>query len=118
MFDRILASLHEAALDRAHWSTATTRIDEALRTHGSSMVLGDGRSGEDIRIHFACSFVRGQRHRELERDYFENYYSLDERVPRLRRLPDNRLFHITDLYTEEELKTSVAYNEFVARGHA
>ena len=118
MFDRILASLHEAALDRAHWSTATTRIDEALRTHGSSMVFGDGHSEEDIRIYFAWSFFRGQRHRELERDYFENYYSLDERVPRLRRLPDSRLFHIADLYTEEELKTSVAYNELLARGHA
>ena len=117
-FERILASLHEAALDRARWSTATALIDDALRAHGSSMVFGDGNSEEDIRIYFAWSFFRGQRHRELERDYFENYYAMDERAPRLRHLPDSRLFHITELYTEEELKTSAAYNELLARGHA
>ena len=117
-FGRILASLHEVALDRAHWPTATALIDEALRAHGSSMVFGDGGSEEDIRIYFAWSFFRGQRHRELERDYFETYYPLDERVPRLRHLPDSRLVHVADLYTEEEMKTSVAYNEALARGHA
>ena len=116
-FERILASLHEAALDRAHWSTASALIDDILRVHGSSMVFGDGGSEEDIRIYFAWSFFRGQRHREIERDYFENYYTVDERVPRLRHLPDSRLCHITELYTEEELKTSAAYNELLARGH-
>ena len=115
-FDRILAALHEVALDRAHWSIATALIDEALHAHGSSMVFGDGRSDEDVRINFAWYFVRGERRRELERDYFENYYPLDERVPRLRHLPDSQLFHIADLYTEEELKTSVTYNEMLARG--
>ena len=117
-FECILASLHEAALDDAHWSTASALIDEALRAHGSSMVFGDGNSEEDIRSYFAWSFFRGQRHRELERDYFENYYPLGERVPRLRHLPDSQLFHITDLYTEEELKTSVAYDELLVRAHA
>ncbi len=117
-FDRILASLHEVALDAAHWSSATALIDEALQAHGSSMVFGDGGSEEDIRIYFAWDFFRGQRDRDRERWYFENYYALDERVPRLRHLPDSRLVHVTDLYTEEELKTSAAYNEALARGHA
>ena len=117
-FDRILASLHEVALDPTHWSTATALIDDTLRAHGSSMAFGDGRSEEDIQIYFAWEFFRGQRHRELKRDYFENYYALDERVPRLRHLPDSQLFHITDLYTEEQRKTSAAYNELLARCHA
>ena len=117
-FDRILASLHEAALDRAHWSNATALIDEALRTHGSSMAFGDGRSEEDVRIYWMWDFFRGQQNRELVRWYFENYYALDERVPRVRQLPDSRLVHVTDLYTGEELKTSAAYNEALARGHA
>ena len=117
-FERILASLHEAALDGEHWSTTTALIDETLRAHGSSMVFGDGRSEADIQIFLAWSFFRGQRDRDLERDYFENYYPVDERVPRLRHLPDSRLFHITDLYTDEELKTSAAYNELLARDHA
>ena len=117
-FERILASLHEAALDPARWSTASALIDEALGAHGSSMVFGDGDRAEDIRIHFAWSFFRGRRLRELEREYFEVYYPVDERVPRVRHLPDGRLFHITDLYTEEELKTSVTYNELLARAQA
>ena len=117
-FDAILASLHETALDRAHWSTATALIDDALHTHGSSMVFGHGDSEKDIRIPFAWSFVRGQRDRTVEREYFETYYSRDERVPRLRRLPDSQLFHITDLYSEGELKTSAAYNELMIRAHA
>ena len=115
-FDRILASLHEVALDHAHWSTATALIDEALRTHGSSMAFGDGRSDEAIRIYSTWYFVRGERRRDLERDYYKNYYHLDERVPRVRHLPDSQLFHVTDLYTEVELKTSAAYNEILARG--
>ena len=117
-FERILDSLHEAALDRARWSSASALIDEALGTHGSSMVFGDGDCAEDIRIYFAWSFFRGRRLRELQREYFEVYYPLDERVPRVRHLPDGQLFHITDLYTEQELKTSVAYNELLLRAHA
>ena len=116
-FDRIVASLHEAALDPALWSIAAALIDEALGTHGSSLVVGDGDAAEDIRIFFLWQFFRGQRHRELEREYYEVYYPLDERVPRIRHAPDSRLFHTTDLFTEEELKTSPTYNEALVRGH-
>ena len=116
-FERILASLHEASLDRERWSTATGLINDALRTHGSCMVFGDGTLDEDVQIYFAWCIMRGQRHRELERAYFEEYYRRDERVPRLRNLPEGRLFHNTQLYTEEERKTSTAYNELLARHH-
>ena len=71
-FERILASLHEVAVDHVHWSTATSLIDDALRAHGSSMVFGDGCSEEDIQIYFAWDFFRGQRDRDRERWYFEN----------------------------------------------
>ena len=60
-FDGILASLHEAALDRELWSSATGLIDDALRTHGSCMAFGDGTSDEDTRIYFAWCIMRGQR---------------------------------------------------------
>ena len=36
---------------------------------------------------------------------------MDERLPRLRLLPDSRLVPALSLFTEEELKTSVVYNE-------
>ena len=98
-YERIVASLHEVALDHTRWSGATALIDEALRVHGSAMVFGDGDSAKDVRIHFAWIFSRGQRQREREREYYEIYYPVDERVPRLRHAPDGRLLHVSDLFT-------------------
>ena len=117
-FDRIVAVLHEVALGRAHWSTATALIDEALGAPGSSMAVGDGNSDEEIRMYFSSYFFRGEPHRGLEGKYYEVYYPLDERVPRVRHLPDSLLFHVTDLLNEEELKASATYDEMLARGHA
>ena len=114
-FERILASLHEAALDDTRLSTASALIDDALDVYGNCMAVGDLHSGEDIQVYFARFFYRGYRHREFEREYFERYFPLDERIPRLLQLPDSKLCHITDLFTEEELKTSEVYNECAAR---
>ena len=117
-FDRILASLHEAALDRERWSTAAGLIDDALRTHGSSMTFGGGPPDENARVYFAWCIMRGERHRELERAYFGQYFRHDERVPRVQHLPDSQLFHNTQLYTEQEMKTSATYNELLIPHHA
>ena len=117
-FERIFASLHEAALDPARWPSASALIDEALGTHGSTLACGDGESEEDYRIHFMWTCLRGERRRDLERLWLETLYPLDERIPRLRRLPFNRLFHVADLYTEEERKTSEAYNALRTLAHA
>ena len=118
-FERILGSLHEAALDRTRWPRASALIDEALGTHGSTLACGGGSSsGEDFRFYFMWTCLGGQRHPELEHLWIETYYPVDERVPRVRRLPFDRLFPITDLYTEEELKTSEAYNALRTGAHA
>ncbi len=117
-FERILASLHEAALDDTRWSTASALIDDFLGVHGNCLGLGDLHSGKDIQIYFAGFFYHGQRRREWEREYLDVYYPLDERVPRLRHLPDSKLVHTADLYTEQELKTSVVHNDFSTRSHA
>ena len=117
-FDRILEALHEAAFDRRRWSNASALIDEALGTHGNTLACGDGESEEDYRLYFLWTFLRGERHRDLERLYLTTYYPVDEAVPRLRRLPFNELTHITDLYTEAELKSSEAYNALRTLAHA
>ena len=109
-FERILAALHEAALDPARWPGASALIDELLGTHGNTLALGDGESEEDYRTYFMWICHRGQRRRDLERLWMETHYPVDERLPRLRRLPFCRLFRIADLYTEEERKTSESYN--------
>ena len=107
--------MHEAALDDTRWSSASALIDDALGVHGNCMVVGDILSGADAQVHFARFFYQGYRHREFEREYFEVYHHLDERVPRIRQLPDSQLFHFTDLFTEEEKKTSLLYNDFSPR---
>lgn len=111
-FGRILASLHEAALDPARWPGFSAVVDEALGVHGGSLMFGDGQSSEDARIAFFWTCSHGERRLDLERLYHGTYYPLDERVPRLRHAPDGQLFHNTDVLTERELKTSPVQHAF------
>ena len=117
-FEHILASLHEAAMDDMRFSTASALIDEALHVHGNSLGFGDIHSGDDTQIYYMAIFSRGQRRHELEREYFEAYFPQDERITRLRQLPDSRLTHFPELYSKKELRTSVVYNEYLNRLHA
>ena len=114
--DRILPSLHEAVLDDARWPAATALIDAAcgIGRSGSALVVGAGDAG-DAQVWFAKAHAHGHRRRDLEREYFDNYYPHDERVPRIRRLPDSQVVHIPSLYTAHELKTSPAFNEGLRR---
>ena len=109
-FNRILASLHDAVLDDARWPATSALIDEACGMTGNALIVGEG-VGSNVEIFSAGFYYRGQRRQDLERLYFETYHPWDERLPRLRQLPDSQLAHVTDLYTEQELKTSPAYNE-------
>ena len=116
VFEHVIASLHSAALDDAHWSATSGLIDEACGAKGNMLVFGDGDSREDAEIFFARFCYRGQRHQESEREYFSIFHAVDERLPRLRRLPDGQLVHCASLFTEEEMKTSAVYNDLGRRG--
>ena len=110
-FDAILAALHEAAHDDARWPEASALIDEACGIKGNMLVCGSGGLHDKFVIRLARLCYRGERNEALERRYLEEYFAQDERVARLRTLPDSRVVHVSDLYTEEEKKTSSAYNE-------
>ena len=110
-FERIVASLNEAPFDDARWLATSALIDDACRMKGNSLVHGEGDSHEDVEIYLARICYRGERRPDLERSYFIDYHPGDERLPRLRQLPDRRLVHARSLYTEEEAKTSRTYNE-------
>ena len=116
-FARIVASLHEAMLDDTRWPTTSTLIDEACGLTGNALLVGAGPP-DDVQVLFAQSYYRGERREDLEHDYLTIYHPIDERVPRVRQLPDSRVVHITDLYTAEELKTSPTYNEMMPRFNA
>ena len=98
------------------WPTASGRIDKACGMLGSTLVVGRGHSQVDGDIFFARVCRHGERNEDWERTYFDDYYPLDERVPRVTQLPDSRLVHVTDLYTEQERRTSATYNELLPLG--
>ena len=118
-FERILASLHDAMLDDTLWPATSALIDEACGLQGNALAVGEDPQDD---ISGLCRFLgfyhQGQRREDLEREYFDLYHALDERVPRYRHLPDSRLVHITDLYTAQELQTSPTYNEMLLRAGA
>ena len=109
-FERCLELLYEAALDDARWPAASARIEEAVGTDRSTVIVGEG-SDEDVRIYFARYLRRGESVQDQARAYFNAYHPHDEGMPRLRQLPHGRLARVRDLYNEDELKTSPAYNE-------
>ena len=113
-FERILASLHEAMLDDIHWPTTSALIDEACGLQGNALVVVEG-SPDDVRLISAGLYYRGERRADLEREYLEHYHHRDESIPRFRQLPDSYVAHTPDLYTSEELKSSLAYNEAMRR---
>ena len=109
-FERVLSSLYEAALDDARWPAASALIEDACGAVGSTLWVGEGY-GADERLFFARLLYRGEPRDDLAREYYEVYHPHDEGPPRHRGLPSGRLVHAPRLYTETELKTSVAYNE-------
>ena len=113
-FERILTALYDAMLDETHWPVASALIDEACGLQGNALAVGTGPK-DAVQVSSAGAYYRGERRADLEREYLEVYHPIDERVPRMRQLPDSRLVHVTELYTEQELKTSPTYNELLPR---
>ena len=101
-------------LDGAHWPRTSALIEEACGTKGSVLLVGEGPE-EDVRAHVVGFYYGGERREKLEREYLETYHSMDEAVARFRQQPYGRLVRSVDLYTEEELKTSLTFNEFSRR---
>ena len=114
-FERTLTLLREAALDDAHWPAASASVDELFGSKCNMLTFGTDSLRGDVEIFFTRWCFRGRRDEEREREYFRVYHPSDEGLPRLRRLSDSRIVHVTDLYTELERKTSPTYNEALAR---
>lgn len=115
-FARLVTSIHEAALDDACWPATSALIDEACGSQGNGLMVGEGSEDRSRAIYLGL-YYRGERRQDLERDYLESYYHWDERVPRVRTLPDSHLARVADLYTQEELKASPTFNEYLPRSN-
>ena len=115
-FDRVLALLHDATLNDDDWPGTSALIDAVCGIKGNFLTFADGPAPADAKIYIAWFYYRGERRPAFEKKYFADYYPLDERVPRLVKLPDSRVVRVIDLYTDEELKTSVAFNDALRHG--
>jgi len=113
-FDQIVESLHEATFDKTCWPATSLLIDEGFGTRGNALLSGQRVDGE-VRVRYEGLYWRGERQEHLEREYLETYHSVDERVARLRGLPDSHVVRVSELYSAAERKTSPAYNEMLPR---
>ena len=113
-FDRLVDAIHEAALDETYWPAASALIDKACGATGNGLVFGEGPD-DDVKVRFARYYSRGQRRQDVVSTYFNLYHAIDERVPRLRQLPDGTVAHVSDLYSDTERKSSPVYNEGLPR---
>ena len=114
-FDRVVTSLYEAALGDAHWRETSALIDDACGMKGAHLVIVDGRSRDKPEWLFDQFYYHGESAEELGREYAEDFFPRDERIPRLMQLPDRRLVPVTDLLNGQEVKTSAAYNDLLRR---
>ena len=110
-FERIVASLHKAALDDAHWPATARLISEVSRTKGNALVHGEGLTRAEAEFSFVHLCIDGQHRPDLERRYFRDYWSRDDCGLRIACLPHGQLVQTADLLTDREKKTSPAYNE-------
>ena len=107
-FDHVLGLMHKAAVGDVHWTVAASSINEAIRVRGNN--LGAGREkAPDAGFFFAYSCYGDQRRRDYEDRYRNDFFSEDEAVQRILRLPEGQLTPIASLYTRREKETSAAY---------
>ena len=111
-FEHVLENLYKAAIRDVTWVSAAALINDMIQTTGHSLTYADMALGGEPEIHLARFFVGTQRRPDIEQLYFRDYYPRDEAVPRLYGLRDGELVYKSDLYTDEEKRTSAAYNEF------
>ncbi len=112
-FDRILATLHRAALDETRWPEAERLICEMSRSRGNAWALVAGRPAPDDTVFLLQLHVDGRRRADWERRYFEDYYARDERTLRFFGLQPGSIAPTEELFTDAEKKTSATYNELM-----
>ena len=111
-FDRIVASLHDAALGEGSWHSAAARIAHACGATGIHLVVAHDDWSE---VCWSELLAYGEPAPQIEREYMADYHALDVRPGRLRTRPYGRLFDNASLFTARERRTSPVYADFLRR---
>ena len=114
-FDRAIDALHEATLGDALWPETSALIDDACGTKGTHLIVVDPLPRNRPGWLFDRLFYRGEGRPDIAQEYVKDFFPIDERIPRLMRLPDRRVVHVTDLLTAQELRNSPTYNDALLR---
>ena len=113
--DRAIASLHDTMLGDARWVATSALIDEAFGTLGTHLIVVDPHGSRTPPVRPEWLFdrlcFRGQLRLDFAELYVEQYFAQDERIPRLLGLPDRHVAHVTEMFTEPELRSSPTFNE-------
>ena len=111
-YEELVSLLYEAALDVAVWPRVAASLHSATDLRGSHLaVVGD--APVDPHMIFSRFYCEGGTAADVEREYNEVYFPMDERMARIRSWPRGRLFHNRDVYTDEERKESPVYADFL-----
>lgn len=114
-FESAVSLLNSAAIEDSQWPRASAEMDRICGTRGSLMAFGEDMPNGRVEIFFAKCFYRGEDRSEWQQEYFQKYYPQDELQPRMRKLPDSKIVHAANLYTEDERRTSISYNVALPR---
>ena len=90
-FDRIVSALHDAALDDRLWPSTSALIDDAVGMTGSHLTVVSGYVRDDVELLFGDHYDHGELN-GWGRIWARDYFSHDERLPRLLHLPDSQVF--------------------------
>ena len=111
-FGRVLEDLYKAALGDVTWASAAGAMNDLIRTNSQSITYLEVGPGGEPEIQLSRFFVAAECRDDLRQLYYRDYYWRDEAIPRLAGLDDGELAWKSDLYTDQEMKTSAAQNEF------
>ncbi|MCY4399415.1 MAG: helix-turn-helix transcriptional regulator [Gemmatimonadetes bacterium] len=110
LFERIVALLHDAALDDVHWSEAARLINQAGRMKSNALAFSDRRHQPRPELFFFRLIVGSEHRDDLERAHLRDFLLYDESIPRVKKLCRGELAHTTEMYTDHEKKTSRTYD--------
>ena len=108
-------SLQQAALHQDHWPVASGLIERASGVKGNALMVCSHPAVRPDSVCFWRVCFAGRRYAELEREFIQDHWQRDERIPRVRRLSEGRLVPTSELYTPEERETSPTYTNLMAK---
>lgn len=114
-YEGLIELIYDAVFDESAWLPMVQTVDAVLGTAGCHMALLDPDRA-DPHVVFSRLYQDGGPAPELEEQYLDDYFVIDERVARMPDCPVGEPLHNRQIYTRDEMRrTSATYNDFLVR---